>query len=198
MSAPSIDRATPTGATRPRLGAHAPGPLGGIVRSARKVAEALATPLVPADYLDLFDPLRTGADLRGRIVEVRPETADAATVVIRPGADWAGHVPGQYVRIGVDVDGVRHVARLLADPRPGRRRRAASRSPSRRCPTARSATTSSAAPRPGTLVHLEQAAGEFVLPARRRGKVLFVTAGSGITPVIGHAAQPLPGTDAAC
>jgi ferredoxin-NADP reductase len=37
---------------------------------------------------------------------------------------------------------------------------------------------------PGTLVHLEQAAGEFVLPPDG-GKLLFVTAGSGITPVIG-------------
>ena len=37
------------------------------------------TPLLPADYLDLFDPLRAGADLRGRIVSVEPETADAAT-----------------------------------------------------------------------------------------------------------------------
>jgi hypothetical protein len=72
-----------------------------------RFAERLTTPLLPADYLDLFDPLRSGADLRGRIVEVQPETADAATIVIRPGADWAGHVPGQYVRIGIDVDGVR-------------------------------------------------------------------------------------------
>ena len=27
-----------------------------------------------------------------------------AAVVIRPGADWKGHVPGQYIRIGIDVD----------------------------------------------------------------------------------------------
>ena len=59
-----------------------------------RVAEALATPLVPADYLDLFDPLRKGADLRGRIESVTMETADAATFVIKAGADWAGHVPG--------------------------------------------------------------------------------------------------------
>src|SRR5512144_2937858 len=72
-----------------------------------RLAERATTPLLPADYLDLFDPLRSGADLRGRIVEVQPETADAATIVIRPGADWAGHIPGQYVRIGIDVDGVR-------------------------------------------------------------------------------------------
>ena len=72
-----------------------------------RVAEAATTPYLPADFLDLFAPLRSGADLRGRIESVHPETADAATIVIRPGADWAGHVPGQYLRIGIDVDGVR-------------------------------------------------------------------------------------------
>ena len=39
-----------------------------------RLAERATTPLLPADYLDLFDPLRSGADLRGRIVEVHPET----------------------------------------------------------------------------------------------------------------------------
>ena len=72
---------------------------------------------MPADVLDMFHPLRRGADLRGRIVAVEPETADAATIVLRPGNDWAGHVPGQYVRIGIDVDGVRRVAGLLPHPR---------------------------------------------------------------------------------
>ena len=76
-------------------------------KEALRVAEAATTPLLPADVLDLFAPLRSGADLRGRIEQVHPETRDAATIVIRPGADWAGHVPGQYLRIGIDVDGVR-------------------------------------------------------------------------------------------
>ncbi len=74
---------------------------------ALRLAERVTTPLLPSDYLDMFQPLRRGADLRGRIVEVRPETGDAVTVVIRPGGAWQGHVPGQYVRVGVDVDGVR-------------------------------------------------------------------------------------------
>jgi ferredoxin-NADP reductase len=39
--------------------------------------------------------------------------------------------------------------------------------------------------RPGTIVQLDQAAGDFVLPDDRPRKVLFVTAGSGITPVVG-------------
>jgi hypothetical protein len=54
-----------------------------------RIAELAATPLVPSDYLDVFNPLRRGAALRGRIEEIHPETADAATIVIRPGADWA-------------------------------------------------------------------------------------------------------------
>src|SRR3954452_7529871 len=78
--------------------------LGRVVR----LAELATTPLLPADYRDLVNPLRPGADLRGRIVSVEPETADAGTLAIRPRAAWAGHVPGQYVRSGVDVDGVRH------------------------------------------------------------------------------------------
>lgn len=191
MTAPSIDRATPvTGAPRPRLGAHAPGPLGGLARGARKVAEALATPLVPADYLDLIDPMRSGADLRGRIVEVRPETADAATVVIRPGRGWRGHVPGQYIRIGIDIDGVRHWRAYSLTHR-------ADGTPAAGIPAGCIAITTKAIPdgkvsnhlvrraQPGTFVMLDQAIGEFTLPTPAPAKVLFLTAGSGITPVMG-------------
>ena len=190
MTAPSIDRATPTGATRPRLGAHTPGPLGGVVRGARRVAEALATPLVPEDYLDLIDPMRSGADLRGRIVEIRPETADAATVVIRPGRGWLGHVPGQYIRIGVDIDGVRHWRAYSLTHR-------ADGSPAAGIPAGCIAITTKAIPegkvsthlvrdaRPGTIVRLDQATGDFTLTTPAPAKVLFLTAGSGITPVMG-------------
>ena len=44
-------------------------------------------------------------------------------------------------------------------------------------------------------MHLEQAAGEFVLPPAG-GKLLFVTAGSGITPVIGMLRNLFPVADA--
>ena len=39
--------------------------------------------------------------------------------------------------------------------------------------------------RPGTVLQLDQATGEFVLPTTAPAKALFVTAGSGITPVMG-------------
>ena len=53
-----------------------------------KLLELVTTPLLPSDYLDLVSPLRAGADLRGRIEAVHPETADAATIVIQPGRDF--------------------------------------------------------------------------------------------------------------
>ncbi|MFI2707865.1 ferredoxin reductase [Nocardioides sp. CER28] len=158
------------------------------------MANAAVTPLVPADYLDLFHPLRAGADLRARIVSVHPETRDAATIVLKPGRDWAGHVPGQYIRIGIDVDGVRQwrAYSLTHGPRPD----------------GLISITVKAVPdgivsnhlvhraKPGTLVHLEQAQGEFVLPPDLAGhKLLFVTAGSGVTPVIGMLRNLFPVTD---
>jgi ferredoxin-NADP reductase len=166
--------------------------VGSLLRRAARLAERATTPLLPADYLDLFDPLRRGADLRGRIVDVQPETADAATIVIRPGADWTGHIPGQYVRIGIDVDGVRlwRAYSLTHGPRAdGHISITVKAVPDGKVSThlVRHAT-------PGTLVHLEQAAGEFVLP-RAGTKLLFVTAGSGITPVIGMLRNLFPVAD---
>jgi stearoyl-CoA 9-desaturase NADPH oxidoreductase len=159
---------------------------------ALRFAELATTPLLPADYLDLVNPLRPGADLRGRIVEVQPETADAATIVIRPGADWAGHVPGQYVRIGVDVDGVRHwrAYSLTHGPRADGYISVTVKA----VPEGKVSNHLVHHTRPGTLVHLEQAAGEFVLPTEG-GKFLFVTAGSGVTPVIGMLRNLFPVTD---
>jgi len=151
----------------------------------RALAGALATPLVPADYLDLFDPLRAGADLRGRIVAITPETADAATITIRPGKAWRGHQPGQYLRLGVDIDGVRQwrayslthdvfatdglITITVKAIDEGRVSNHLIRGGAR----------------PGDLVQLAQAAGDFVLPTPAPAKVLFVTAGSGVTPVMG-------------
>ena len=162
-----------------------------------RLAEAVTTPLLPADYLDLVNPLRSGAELRGRVVEVVPETRDAATIVIRPGADWAGHVPGQYVRVGVDVDGVRQWRAYSLTHGP--RRDGCLSITVKAVPGGVVSNHLVHRLQPGTLVHLEQATGDFVLAAdvadEGRGKLLFVTAGSGVTPVIGMLRNLFPVTD---
>ncbi len=155
----------------------------GLRQRVRSFAEAAVTPLEIDDVLDVFHPLRSGAPLRGRIVEVRAETDESATVVVKPGKDWSGHLPGQYVRVGVEVDGVRlwRTYSLTHGPRPDR------------CIS----ITVKAIPggvvshhlvhdaRAGQMIQLAQAEGDFVLPDPLPAKLLLVTAGSGITPVIG-------------
>ena len=66
---------------------------GGLRGRLLRLAERVTTPLVPADYLDVIDPLRAGATLRGRVIAIHPETADAATLVIKPGRGWRTHIP---------------------------------------------------------------------------------------------------------
>jgi len=176
-----LDVVSSTGLSAPFLVRSAQG--GGLRRRLRAVADAAVTPLSLDDILDSFHPLRSGTDLRGRIVAVEPETADAATIVIKPGRDWLGHAPGQYLQVGVDVDGVRlwRCYSLTHGPRPD----------------GHISITVKAIPdgvvsqhlvhrvRPGQMVHLQQAAGDFVLPMPIPRELLMVTAGSGITPVIG-------------
>src|ERR1700731_2828088 len=72
----------------------------------RGLAARATTPLLPDDYLSLLNPLWSARELRGEIVAVKPETDDTATVVIRPGWGFSGdYQPGQYVGIGLRVDG---------------------------------------------------------------------------------------------
>lgn len=153
----------------------------------------LSTPLVPEDYLDLVSPLRS-SELRGRIEAIHPETRDAVTLVIRPGKGWRGHTPGQYLRIGVDVDGVRQW-RAYSLTSPTERTDGCVTITVKAIEDGKVSNHLVRRARPGTLVHLDQAQGEFVLPAERPAKVLFLTAGSGITPVMGmlrNAVDELP------
>jgi ferredoxin-NADP reductase len=147
-----------------------------------KFAERVTTPLVPADYLDVIDPLRSGADLRGRIVAIQPETRDAVTVVIKPGRGWRGHTPGQYVRIGIDVDGVRQWRAYSLTSKTGQDTLAIT---VKAIPDGKVSNHLVRRAGVGTVVQLDQAAGEFTLGAEAPAKILFLTAGSGVTPVMG-------------
>ncbi|GAA0804997.1 ferredoxin reductase [Spirilliplanes yamanashiensis] len=151
---------------------------------ARRVAGLLTTPLLPTDYLDAIAPLRNAEVPRARVEAVRPETANSATLVLQTGRGWPRHEPGQYVRIGVDVDGVRLWRSYSVTSAPGR--------PDGRITVTVNAVAGGAVSthlvrhaRRGMLLHLDRPAGEFVLPRPRPARTLFVTAGSGITPVMG-------------
>ncbi len=148
------------------------------------VAGALTTPLTPHDYLRLVDPVRFGPDLAGRVVARHPQTADSASIVIRPGPGWRVHVPGQYVRVGVDVDGVRRWRTYSLTNRLGSGQGCLEITVKRAPGGVVSSHLVDVLPL-GSVVMLGAAAGDFVMTNPAPSRVLFLTGGSGITPVMG-------------
>ena len=150
----------------------------------RKVAARLTTPLDPDDYFAMINPLWTARELRGRIERIDRETDDAATIVIRPGWGWRyDHKPGQYVGIGLQIDGKFHWRSYSVSTPPMHSGRTL-------------AITVRAMPEgfisdhlvkgvgPGTIIRLALPNGDFVLPDPPPEKLLYVVAGSGVTPVM--------------
>ena len=112
------------------------------------------------------------------------ETRDCVTLWLRPGRGWPAHVPGQYVRVGVDIDGVRHwrTYSLTSVPRRHDGRIAVT---IKRIAGGLVSEHLVSHARRGMVVRLAPPTGEFVLPEAVEHPLLFVTAGSGVTPVMG-------------
>lgn len=148
-----------------------------------RMAAALATPHSVDRYLELFDPTWSVNEVRAEVIEVRHPTADAATLVLRPNSNWQGFRAGQFVRLTVEIDGVR-------------RSRCYSPANSVHAGDGRIELTAKAhargfvskylktQARPGLVVTLSQADGAFALPEARPARVLLISGGSGITPVM--------------
>uniref|UniRef100_UPI003D8EE13A ferredoxin reductase n=1 Tax=Gordonia sp. B7-2 TaxID=3420932 RepID=UPI003D8EE13A len=153
---------------------------------ARAAFTRITTPLLPDDYLHLANPLWSARELRGKVESVTRETEDTATIAIRPGWGFSfDYAPGQYIGIGVLMEG-RWTWRsysLTSTPHTSASDKTIS-------------ITVKAMPEgflsshlvngltPGTVVRLAAPQGEFVLPDPLPEKILFATAGSGITPII--------------
>ncbi len=152
----------------------------------RKLAARITTPLLPDDYLRLANPLWSARELRGRIVEVRRETEDSATLVIKPGWGFSfDYQPGQYIGIGLLVDGRwrwRSYS-LTSSPEALSSERTITITV-KAMPEGFLSTHLVAGVAPGTIVRLAAPQGNFVLPDPAPPAILFLTAGSGITPVM--------------
>ncbi|MEU2559909.1 ferredoxin reductase [Streptomyces longispororuber] len=166
-----------------------PGALRPGARAALAAVSWLTSPLSPDDYLGLIDPLWSARHPAGRVRAVRRETPGAATLVIRPGRGWNGHRAGQYLPLGVEIDGVRHWRTYSITSPPGGGPDGGPGSEItvtvKACPDGRVSPHLVHRTAPGTVLRLGPAQGEFVLPRPLPGRLLFVTAGSGLTPVMG-------------
>jgi stearoyl-CoA 9-desaturase NADPH oxidoreductase len=146
-------------------------------------AAVLTTPLLPDDYLGQLNPLWSRREPCARVDAVMAETRDCVTLWLRPGRGWPAHVPGQYVRVGVDVDGVRHWRTYSLTSLPGRGDGRIAVTVKRIAGGLVSEFLTTRAQR-GLLIRLAPPTGDFVLPEPIAEPLLFVTAGSGVTPVM--------------
>ncbi|MFD6859679.1 ferredoxin reductase [Rhodococcus sp. NPDC060090] len=141
---------------------------------------ALSTPHHPDRYLELADPLLATAANRARIVRIDTSVHGSTTVILRP-ARPCRFEPGQHIRLAVVIEGVRYVRMFSPAIVPGTRD-----------------VVLTVGDRPGGLVsgHLAERArvgdvvevsdgeGDFVLPESRPPRLLMISGGSGITPVL--------------
>jgi stearoyl-CoA 9-desaturase NADPH oxidoreductase len=152
-------------------------------RRALRLARSFTSPLLPDDYLELVNPLWSTRELRGRVMRVERETSDAVSVVIKPGWEWPGHRAGQYLRLGIAVDGIHHWRAYSLTSDPGRADGCISITP-KLLPGGTVSPFLFARVRAGAIVRLGGVEGTFVLPEPLPAKPLFISAGSGITPIM--------------
>lgn len=151
--------------------------------STLRLAEALATPHAVDRYLELVHPMLTVRELRARVVDVRRTTADSTTLTLRPTRQWKGFRAGQFVQVTVRMDGVRRT-RCYS---PSCSQHRADGLVEITVKAHRDGTVSRYLhehARPGLVVDLSPADGAFALPDVRPDKLVLISGGSGITPVL--------------
>jgi stearoyl-CoA 9-desaturase NADPH oxidoreductase len=148
-----------------------------------RLLNALAYPHGVDRYVELVRPLALARDVRAEITAVRRQTAKSVTLTLAPNENWRGFRAGQFVDVSVQVNGVRST-------------RPYSIASSEHAPGGEVELTVSTHPqgrvsrhlrdhaRPGMIVDLTQAQGEFGLGDARPARVLLISGGSGITPVM--------------
>jgi len=151
------------------------------------VLAALTSPHGVDRYLELVNPMWAANEVRARVVSVETETgfgARVATITLQPTKTWNGHRAGQYVQLGIEIDGARRTTRCfsVSSAESGRGDQITITLRANLDGVVSKYLVERA--QPGTIVHLSQAAGEFTLPEPLPHRLLFISGGSGITPVM--------------
>ena len=148
---------------------------------------ALTSPHGVDRYLELVNPMWAAHEVRARVVRVERETLDVTTLTLLPTNTWNGFRAGQHVQVGLEIDSVRHTrcfsvsssdlaSTLHGDPT----FTITVRGDDAGFVSRRLARTADV----GTVLHLSQAEGDFTLPSLLPRRILMVSGGSGITPVM--------------
>jgi ferredoxin-NADP reductase len=120
--------------------------------------------------------------IKARVLAVVDETADTKTFVLRPNRNWAGFRAGQHVGVELEIDGVRHQRRYSLSSAPSAKRVIAITV--KRQPGGKVSSWLHDRVQVGDALTLDPPAGTFTLPTPVPGRLLMLSAGSGITPLM--------------
>lgn len=132
-------------------------------------------------YTELVSPTWTRNDARARVVAVRRATPRSVTLLLEPNEAFPGFKAGQHINLSVDIDGRRRTR--CYSPASAEGQRLIELTIGRHEDGLVSEHLYRNA-RPGMVVGLDKVGGDFVLPAIRPRRILLVSGGSGITPVM--------------
>ena len=146
----------------------------------------LARPVLPTEVLEFWGSKlhRTWSVDRPlvRVVSRHVEASDAVTLVLQPNRHWKGFLPGQHVNLGIEVNGVRlsRSYSLVDVPRSDRRIAITVRA----IGGGRVSRHLHDMAKVGDVFEIGPAFGAMVLPVTHDAPLLFLAAGSGITPLM--------------
>ena len=160
-----------------------------------RAVAALTAPHGVDRSLEMFNPMWAATEVRARVVDIHREnpraagSAPVATLMLQPTSTWRGHRAGQYVQVGVELPGTaRRMTRCFSISS------AASLPGERFTLTIRAHDEGQISKflvneaRPGQMLHLSQAEGDFTLhesaATPTNNRLLMISGGSGITPVM--------------
>jgi stearoyl-CoA 9-desaturase NADPH oxidoreductase len=154
-----------------------------LTRRARRspLLELLTGPHGVDRYTELVDPTWTQGDARAKVVAVRRQTPRSVTLTLEPNRAFTGFRAGQHINLTVEIDGRRRTR--CYSPASAQSARHIELTIGRHDGGVVSTYLCDHA-RPGMVVGLDSVGGDFVLPAILPRRILFVSGGSGITPVM--------------
>lgn len=147
------------------------------------ITDLFAWPLKASHYAELLNPTWSRHRLQARVAALHAETADTRTLVLRPNFEWRGHRAGQYVRLDLTLDG-RRFSRTYSISSAPERDDGCITITVKAIGEGRVSTHLVRNARVGDVLSLGAAQGDFCLPEAQPVRPLFITAGSGITPVM--------------
>lgn len=153
-----------------------------LAASLASLAERLLTPHGIDRYLELIDPMLVRREIRGEVVALRRPTRDSITLTVRPSTAWQGFLAGQFVRVTVDIDGVRRTR--CYSPAGSAHRDGELEFTVKAHEDGLVSRHLHEHGHVGMVLGLSPADGAFALPERRPDSIVLIAGGSGITPVL--------------